>query len=184
MQHARFIKCTLQFTFCTVVSKKSLLPLKWDNSSEQCMERGEDVQLRQCKKDSQGRVSTNAEEHHRITKLYFSPYQYPPPANDIEHNIVCIHLRNYIQKAAEAGQSPVVCTGDSARQKRFRCGHWYRRKAQPKSEKSAQWHPYSMHSCTFTFVIRWDKFGYYIPLLENLYQHYNMGCAWHCCIEK
>ena len=56
---------------------------------------------------------------------------------------------------------------------------------QPEYEKEdhQNWHPYNMYSCTFTFVIRWDAYGYYIPLLENPNQDSNLGCAWHCCEE-
>ena len=145
--------------FTQLCQEKRILPLKWIKLSRD-------------------------EKRRRITKLYFPPSKYPPPTSDnTEHKTMLGHLRNYIEKSAETGQSPVVCSGDNAQQKRFRCKYMYKRRMQPESEKVLRWHPYNEHSCTFTFVIRWDKYGYYIPLLENPYQDNNSGCAWHCCEE-
>ena len=144
--------------FIKLCQEKRILPLKW-------------VKL------------LPEEKQHRITKLYFPPYKYPPSSDTAEHKTILGHLRNYIKTQASFGELPVVCSGDNDQQRRFRCQHMYKRRMQPEYEKEdhQNWHPYNMYSCTFTFVIRWDKYGYYIPLLENPDQDGNLGCAWHCC---
>lgn len=149
-----------QLHFTQLCHEKRILPLKW-------------VKL------------LDEEKQHRISKLYFPPSIFPPPTshNTIEHKAVLGHLQNYIKRSAEYLKSPLVCSGGNAHtQTTFRCKHMYKRRMQPESEKK-NWHPYNMYSCTFTFVIRWDKYGYYIPLLENPDQDSNLGCAWHCCEE-
>lgn len=83
--------------FTQLCQEKRILPLKWIKLSRD-------------------------EKRRRITKLYFPPSKYPPPTSDnTEHKTMLGHLRNYIEKSAETGQSPVVCSGDNAQQKRFRC---------------------------------------------------------------
>ena len=192
IQGAQFYTAPYNSHFEQLCEEKELLPLQWIKSIQPLEERGEDllrlgkVKLWQTKRDSQGRIWALTDgKRRRITKLYFPPSTFPPPASDntTEHKVVLGHLRNYIKQSAESGQSPVVCYGGNAHQTRFRCKHWYERGNQPESEKIVKWHPYNMHSCTFTFVIRWDKYGYYIPLLEDPDHDHNFGCAWHCCEE-
>ena len=127
--------------------------------------------------------SPNERKKKRIARLYFSPIEFPPPVDGTRDNIICGHLRNLIEKAAEAGHSPVVCIGSSDNQKLFRCKRWYRRTGTPDSERLFPWRPYNIHSCTFTFLLKWDGYGYYIPLLQDHLRERNMGCAWHCCPE-
>lgn len=178
--------------FEQLCEEKELLPLQWIKSCPPLKERGETllrlgkVKLWQTDLDSQGRLWAFTDgKRRRIKKLYFPPSTFPPPTSDntTEHKVVLGHLRNYVKRSAESGQSPVVCYGGNTHETRFRCKHWYKREKQPESEKVVNWHPYNMHSCTFTFVIRWDKYGYYIPLLEDPDHDHNFGCAWHCCEE-
>ena len=53
-------------------------------------------------------------------------------------------------------------------------GQWYRDKIslQEVVLKKA----IKLASITFTFVVRWDKYGYYIPLLKDRLKNHNMGC--------
>jgi hypothetical protein len=193
IQGAQFSTAPYNSQFEQLCEEKELLPLRWTKSIQPLVDkRAEDllnqgkVKLWQTTRDWQGRywVLTDGKRR-RITKLYFPPSTFPPPTTDntTEHKVVLGHLRNYIKRSAESGQSPIVCYGGDAHQTRFRCKHWYKREKQPEFEKSVKWHPYNMHSCTFTFVIRWDKYGYYIPLLDDPDHDHNFGCAWHCCEE-
>jgi len=127
----------------------------------------------------------------RITKLYFEPEKYPPPEGewDASDDIVFGHLKNYVQNSAKLCGSPLVYKGGDY-QTRFRCGHWYRRsegKERPLGYADAPYNgyedaPYNSHCCTFTFVVRCDELGYYIPVnLENGRRNCNYGCGWHCC---
>ena len=137
--------------------KESLLPLKWDRS----------------KIDESERLGE------RITKLYFDPVTYPPPKYELEcDNIVFGHLKNYIELSAKRCGSPVVCNGNGhhPNERRFRCRRWYRRRNQQNKDRV-----YNKVSCTFTFSVKWNHFGYYIPLIENRHQWHNYGCGWHCC---
>ena len=157
--------------FATLCRDKSLPPLNWRTGihmrKEYVLENWD-----KCK---------DIDFRKRITKLYFHPAQYPPQINGTDQYIIKGRLRYDIQTAAEVGGSPVVCVGDSDLEIRFRCKKWYRRRIKPNSEKQSNWHPYNMHSCTFTFVVRWDQYGYYIPLLNDRLKDHNMGCSWHCC---
>jgi hypothetical protein len=127
----------------------------------------------------------------RITKLYFEPEKYPPPEGewDASDDIVFGHLKNYVQNSAKLCGSPLVYNGGDY-QTRFRCGHWYRRsegKERPLGYEDSPYNgyedaPYNSHCCTFTFVVRCDELGYYIPVnLENGRRNCNYGCGWHCC---
>jgi hypothetical protein len=154
--------------FAQLCEDKKLPALKWDPNKTRNVETGRYDKTRYIK---------------RIARLYFSPVEYPPPAEGKRDNILCGHLRNHIEKAAEEGHSPVVCIGGNNYEKQFRCKHWYRRRKTPDSEKLHVWRPYNIHSCTFCFVMKWDRYGYYIPLLQDSERSQNMGCAWHCCPE-
>ena len=125
----------------------------------------------------------------RWSKLYFPPWEYPPPSNIHKppDSIVFGHLRNYVKGAAKLGGSPVVSVGCSNQyEKRFKCQFWYRRnKRDDQSDNTASYRrPYNMYSCTFSFAIQWDNYGYYIPLIRNEKHIVNSGCAWHCCKEE
>ena len=135
----------------------------------------------------------------RITKLYFDPKMHKPPQDegelDASDNIVFGHLKNHIIDAAKSCGSPVICNGGTLYEKRFKCQRWHRRSGDGKERPPhAPWrkrdlagvgdddHPYNKHSCTFTFTVRWDKNGYYIPINnEKGNKEYNNGCGWHCC---
>ena len=123
----------------------------------------------------------------RICKLYFPPSVFPPPSmiDDTQQSMILCSLQKYIQDEASLGHSPITCVGsNNDHEKRFRCKYWNRRSEIPEFEKTKKFHPYNIHSCTFSFVVRWDQFGYYIPLLKNKWGDHNMGCAWHCCDEE
>ena len=68
----------------------------------------------------------------RISKLYFSPTEYPPPRDNAKHHndITFGNLKNYIEHQAALGNSPVICTGGDKRkrEKRFKCAFWNSRK--------------------------------------------------------
>ena len=121
----------------------------------------------------------------RISRLYFDTHRFPPPGGmrqESSDHIVMGKLRNYIKKSAEICGSPVVCMGKSGkRETRFRCKYWYRRKSKPKEGET---HPYNQYSCTFSFGVRWDEFGYYIPVYKNKLDIHSLGCGWHCCEEQ
>ena len=132
---------------------------------------------------------SDREWERRISKLYFSSKEFSPP-NNKQHpsadsdSVVRGRLRNYIEAAAAIGKSPVVCVGRcKPNEMRFRCKDWYRRQRLPSSKEPTK-RPYSMYSCTFTFVVRWNDFGYFIPLQPSCPRLYNLGCAWHCCDER
>ena len=137
--------------------KENLPPLKWDKR----------------------KIEDSEKMRERITKLYFDRRTFPPPKNGLDDNIVFGHLRNYIELSAKRCGSPVVCNGNGhhSNERRFRCRRWYRRRNQQLKERRV----YNKVSCTFTFSVKWGRFGYYIPLLENRDQWYNYGCGWHCC---
>lgn len=113
----------------------------------------------------------------RINKLYFSS-QYPSPKyvqNEEASKIVWNRLKQYIEYMSELGGSPVICVGGSnANEKRFKCKASYRHRKGDKEH-------YPL--CTFNFTVKWDDYGYYIPLLNQSNRDYNNGCAWHSCVE-
>lgn len=132
----------------------------------------------------------------RWSKFYFSPQQFPPPTTKECDETVFGHLRSYIENAATKGRSPVVCVGGNrSNEKRFKCKQWYRRRKPPaaalkfdaywgRPDKNKDLQPYSKHSCTFSFVVRWDERGYYIPLLNSEIDRHRLGCGWHSCPKK
>jgi hypothetical protein len=123
----------------------------------------------------------------RLTKLYFSPKMFPAPRckemkKGFPSGISFGRLKEYIEQQADIGGSPVVCTGGSGfGEKRFKCKYWYRKQMDTKKRQ-----PMNSHhkSCCFTFVVKWDEYGYYIPLLKTPSGRYNNGCAWHSCNGK
>ena len=142
----------------------------------------------------------------RITKLYFDPTIHKPPQDggelDASDNIVFGHLKSHIIDVAKSYGSPVICNGGTLFEKRFKCQRWHRRSGDGKERPPhAPWrtpvevdgtmgrlgvgdddHPYNKHSCTFTFTVRWDTKGYYIPINNKKgNKEYNNGCGWHCC---
>jgi hypothetical protein len=123
----------------------------------------------------------------RIAKLYFPPKKFAPPTNNDPDRVVLCNLRKCIRQAAADGGSPVICIGQSnPNEMRFRCKHWYRRRKTKAYDGSSnndknRKHPYNSYCCTFTFTVKWDKFGYYISLLRSIIADSNMGFAWHCC---
>lgn len=165
--------------FATLCRANNIKPLKYDPT--------------QLLKDDARSGCTYQRKQLRVSKLYFSNFKFPPPGSGkgirTQHHIVLGHLRNLIENAAKIGHSPVVCTGQSnLNGLRFRCKQWNRRKYITKKKKNER-RGYNMYSCTFTFALKWDKLGYYIPLLSsrgssNGSQSWcNLGCAWHCCDE-
>ena len=87
-------------------------------------------------------------------KFYFSPIQFPTP-NDLTlagTGDVFESLKSYIEYASEKGGSPVVCRSYKPGCKKFVCKH--------------------SKSCKFSFLVKWDMFGYYIHLYN-----YDFGCA-------
>ncbi|KAL9182702.1 hypothetical protein ACHAXT_013354 [Thalassiosira profunda] len=132
----------------------------------------------------------------RIARLYFDPATYPPPRNEDGScdSAVFGRLRNCIEAAAERGTSPVVCNGGNKSEKRFRCRTFYRkkcracrtlkRKCDECREIDGQKHPWGKWSCVFGFSVKWDSFGYYIPLLKSILPECNKGCAWHCDTQR
>lgn len=93
-------------------------------------------------------------------RLYFSPKQFPTPIdlNEAGKNSTFQLLRTYIEYASEKGGSPVVCKYGKPGSKRFVCKH--------------------SKDCKYFFLVKWDKYGYYIHLYnEKLEQH--VGNRWH-----
>ena len=87
-------------------------------------------------------------------KFYFSPIQFPTP-NDLTlagTGDVFESLKSYIEYASEKGGSPVVCRSYKPGCKKFVCKH--------------------SKSCKFSFLVKWDMFGYYIHLYN-----YDIGCV-------
>ena len=107
-------------------------------------------------------------------RLYFSPKQYPTPqdlktadTSDAFHK-----LREYIEQSAKHWGSPVVCRAGRSESKIFQCKH--------------------SKDCKFSFTLKWDKFGFYIPVSVGQpvhtghdrvepCPHIKFGCA--CCSE-
>lgn len=123
----------------------------------------------------------------RLSKLYFSPSEYPPPSDihEAPDSIIFGRLRNYIKSASEIGGSPVVSVGCSnLNERRFKCKYWYRRQEHMSPPEYSTRRAYNLYSCTFSFTVEWNKYGYYIPLLRERDTVENLGCAWHCCNEE
>ena len=114
----------------------------------------------------------------RIGRLYFCSKTYHP-----SHPTAFERLKEYIEKKAALGRSPVVCIGGGDRnEKRFKCKRLYREsrtKHATKTRNSA-----GVHSCTLSFSVKWDDMGYYIPLITSGTKRYNNGCGWHSCIRN
>jgi len=92
--------------------------------------------------------------------FYFSPIQFPTPA-DLTHagtGAVFESLKSYIEYASEKGGSPVVCRSYKPGCKKFVCKH--------------------SKNCKFSFLVKWDMFGYYIPLMNKERTVY-IGCEFH-----
>ena len=164
-------------SFAELCRREKLLPLKWDRHIKS-----------QPFQTAGGATSDQIESgfKRRITKLYFPPKSFAPPGNDCPDKVVLSNLRKYIRHAAKDGGSPVICVGQSnPNEMRFRCKYWYRRRktkaCDDTDEKSKKHSYYNSYCCTFTFAVKWDKFGYYIPLLRTIEADCNVGFAWHCC---
>ena len=108
----------------------------------------------------------------RFCRLYFDPRVFPPPLdlNEGGNCSVFSDLKNYIRTAALRDKSPVICNGGKDH-KMFVCNRKYI--SVDGKEKR----------CPFCFQVRWEKFGYYIHLLNNKAKRYlhNSGQPWHCC---
>jgi hypothetical protein len=89
-------------------------------------------------------------------RFYFSPIQFPTPA-DLScagTGLVFESLKSYIEYASEKGGSPVVCRSYKPGCKKFVCKH--------------------SKNCKFSFLVKWDMFGYYITLHND-----TSGCEIH-----
>ena len=79
------------------------------------------------------------------------------------------HMQSYRYDASEKCGTPVVSSGSShPGSKRFVCKHWKK------------------HNCKYRFILKWDRFGYYIHLygrrkdkISNVNEIFCIGCLWH-----
>ena len=81
--------------------------------------------------------------------VYFPPKQFATPTNlgAADKTETYAKLVNYIYDASEKCGTPVVSSGSShPGSKRFVCKHWKK------------------HNCKYRFILKWDRFGYYIHL--------------------
>ena len=100
-------------------------------------------------------LSSPDRSQYRYERLYFPPKVYPPPKDNINDINIRGQLRNYIKRAAARGKSFVSARTGKPNEIRFRCKDYHRNR------------------CTFTFVVKWDKWGYFIPLLTSSTQLQN-----------
>ena len=106
-------------------------------------------------------------------RLYFSPRQFPTPVNlaAAGEEKYFGQLKEYIRQSSETSGSPVVCNGGSGF-KQFVCRHGKNQKMKVGSESN---------SCSFQFLVKWDKYGYYVHLFrvnrDNMLT--SVGCRYH-----
>ena len=96
-------------------------------------------------------------------KLYFSPRQFPTPAdlNEAGKGAIFDSLKTYIEYASEKGGSPVVCRSHKPGSKKFVCKY--------------------SKDCSYKFMLRWDEFGYYIHLHNNKLSQKHNHCRGSVC---
>ena len=95
----------------------------------------------------------------KYDRFYFSPTQFPTP-NDLTSagtGDVFESLKSYIEYASEKGGSPVVCRSYKPGCKKFTCKH--------------------SNDCKFSFLVKWDVYGYYIHLYNA--KSGFIGCKYH-----
>ena len=95
----------------------------------------------------------------KYDRFYFSPVQFPTP-NDLTGagtGDVFKSLKSYIEYASEKGGSPVVCSSYKPGCKKFVCKH--------------------SKNCKFSFLVKWDVYGYYIHLHNGISGY--IGCEYH-----
>jgi len=82
----------------------------------------------------------------KCDRLYFSPKQYPTPKNlkMTSKSNAFNELKIYIEQSAKRWGSPVVCRAGRSESKIFKCNH--------------------SKECKYFFTVKWDKFGFYIPI--------------------
>lgn len=99
-------------------------------------------------------------------RLYFSPYQFPTPDN-LDDAVYCNVFRvlvYYIEQSSKLGDSPVVHNGGSRLDsRRFVCSYSNRKSRDKKNS--------GLDQCQFSFLVEWDKYGYFIPTTA--------GCMYH-----
>ena len=106
-------------------------------------------------------------------RLYFSPRQFPTPVNlaAAGEEKYFGRLKEYIRRSSETSGSPVVCNGGSGF-KQFVCRHAKNQKMKVENESN---------SCSFQFLVKWDKYGYYVHLFrvnrDNMLT--SVGCRYH-----
>ena len=117
-----------------------------------------------------GTTYRHVNQHNRVNRLYFSVSEFKPSQYEDVQKKNFDRLKNYIRMASENEGSPVICSVSSKkyRYKTFICN-------KNKSGKKKV--------CPFSFKVQWDKFGFYIHLLQNENQTHSVGSAWHCCCK-
>ena len=103
-------------------------------------------------------------------RAYFNPKQFPTPANldNADKTETYAKLVKYVYEVSERCGTPVVSRGSSRPgSKQFVCKH------------------IKKHNCKYRFILKWDRFGYYIHLyghrrkLLNRGDKFCIGNLWH-----
>jgi len=101
-------------------------------------------------------------------RLYFSPRQFPTPANlnNAGNDEFFGPVKQYINQSSKQSGSPVACNGGRKDLKQFVC-------QVSKNKKRRIGTSDTFEPCEFQFVVKWDHFGYYI----HLYNHKECFCV-------
>ena len=106
-------------------------------------------------------------------RLYFSPRQFPTPANlnNASKDEFFGPVKQYIIQSSKQSGSPVACNGGRKDLKQFVC-------QVSKNKKRRIGTSDSFEPCEFQFVVKWDHFGYYIHLY-NCKEYFCVGHRYH-----
>lgn len=102
-------------------------------------------------------------------RLYFSPKQFPTPANLQDagkaSDKTFKKLKKYMLKWFEDAKSPIICNGGKPGSKKFVCS--MKRKAKKASTMGFGPSTWKFSDCNFSVTVKWDRIGYYIPMYNH-----------------